>query len=75
MSIHEPYTNNHTRLQRLMNLHHAQYLKTSVAYFAETHIMTLEDIAPAVCHGPKLKLKTRTALRPWNVLFGYQNQP
>ena len=55
-----------------MDLHHAQYLKTLVAYFAETHTMTLEDIAHAMCHGPRLKLKTRAALRPRDVLFGCQ---
>ena len=55
-----------------MDLHHAQYLKTPVAYFAETHIVTLEGIAHAMCHGPRLKLKTRATLRPWNVLFECQ---
>ena len=75
MSIHEPYTNDHTHLQSLVDLHHAQYLKTTVAYFAETHTMTLEGIAPAECHGLRLKLKTRTALRPCNVLFEVKDQP
>ena len=55
-----------------MDLHHAQYLKITVAYFVETHTITLEDIALAGCHGPGLKLKTRAALRPRNVLFGCQ---
>ena len=72
MSIQEPYTNDHTHLQSLVDLHHAQYLKTTVTYFAETHIITLEDIAPAGCHGSRLKLKTRAALRPRDVLFGCQ---
>ena len=72
MSIEEPYTNDHTHLQSLVDLHHAQYLKTTVAYFAETHAITLEDIAHAMCHGPRLKLKTRAALRPRNVLFECQ---
>ena len=58
-----------------MDLHHAQYLKTTMAYFPETHAITLEGIAPAGCHGPRLKFKTRAALRPWDVLFGCQNQP
>ena len=75
MSIHEPYTNDHTHLQSLVDLHHAQYLKTTVAYLAETHTMTLEGIAPAGCHGPRLKLKTRAALRPWDVLFVVKDEP
>ena len=29
-----------------MDQHHAQFLKTLVAYFAGTHRVTLEDIAP-----------------------------
>ena len=72
MSIQEPYTNNHTHLQSLVDLHHAQYLKTPVTYFAETHTVTLEGIAHAMCHGPRIKLKTRAALRPRDVLFGCQ---
>ena len=52
--------------------HHAKYLKTPVTYFTETHTVTLESIALAMCHGPRLKLKTRAALRPWDVLFGCQ---
>ena len=55
-----------------MDLHHAQDLKTLVAYFVETHIVTLEGIAHAMCHGPRLKLKTHAALRPRNVLFECQ---
>ena len=48
MSIQEPYTNDHPHPQGLVDLHHAQYLKTPVAYFAETHTVTLEGIAPTV---------------------------
>ena len=55
-----------------MDLHHAQYLKTPVTYFVETHTVTLEVIAHAMCHGPRLKLKTHTALRPQDVLFECQ---
>ena len=72
MSIQEPYTNDHTHSQGLVDPHHAQYLKTPMAYFAKTHTITLEGIAPAGCHGPRLKLKTRAALRPRDVLFGCQ---
>ena len=43
-----------------------------MAYFAETHTVTLGGIAHAMCQGPRLKLKTRATLRPRNVLFGCQ---
>ena len=47
MSIQEPYTNDHTRPQSLVDLHHAQHLKIQVACFTETQTVTLEGIAPA----------------------------